>query len=282
MKSALLALSLAIATGTAMAETVTQPAGSAPVQALSPEKQAVSNQPAINKPVSNDGYLGVFLAPIPDAVRAQLGNKLPLGQGVMVMQVMPGSPADQAGLEPFDILVYLDDQKLFTTDQVAQLVRAEGADKAVNFAVLHGGMPLDMQIVLAGSPITSEPVMHPAMPRRGLMPPAVPLGKPAETQMDSWQSFSSMSMKKLDDGKLQVDIAYLDKDGKTVNKSFTGTPDEVRQQIDKQDDLPPAERKQLLDAMYGRDHMMMPDMGITVPWMNPPDMPHWFMWHQGY
>jgi len=52
---------------------------------------------------------GLSLSEADDALRAQL--EIPAGQGVVVIQVKPGSLAEQAGLKPNDVLLNLGDQK---------------------------------------------------------------------------------------------------------------------------------------------------------------------------
>ena len=46
---------------------------------------------------------------------------LPKGQGVLVVQVTPDTPAAKAGLRPRDILVNYDDQKLYSPEQLIKL-----------------------------------------------------------------------------------------------------------------------------------------------------------------
>ena len=77
------------------------------------------------------GYLGVQLGEVPDAVRAQLAGVLPSGQGVMIRDVIDGSPAAKAGLKVFDILLNFGDQKLFAAEQLSRLVRAESPNTSI-------------------------------------------------------------------------------------------------------------------------------------------------------
>ena len=96
--------------------------------------------------------LGVALTEIPDAVRAQINNRdLPAGFGVMVQQVEPGSPAEQAGLEPFDILVKFDDQKLVSGQQLVALVNAIEGSRPAAVTLLRQGRRKVVKVRLTGN-----------------------------------------------------------------------------------------------------------------------------------
>lgn len=96
--------------------------------------------------------LGVAIAAeIPAAVRAQIDTSiLPAGFGVMVQEVEPDSPAEQAGIEPFDILVKFDEQKLVSGQQLIALVNAIEGQKPVAITVLRQGRRKVVKVRLAG------------------------------------------------------------------------------------------------------------------------------------
>lgn len=69
--------------------------------------------------VGPGGALGVQLAPLDAATRAE--RKLPpTVQGVLVVQVQPGSPAAAAGIRPGDIIEQIDKQAVTKPEQLAQ------------------------------------------------------------------------------------------------------------------------------------------------------------------
>lgn len=82
-------------------------------------------------------FLGVEVGPVDPALRAQF--ELPEGTGLMVQEVVPGSPAAQAGLKKYDVLQKLDDQLLINAEQLAVLVRTHKAGDSVALSVIHGG-----------------------------------------------------------------------------------------------------------------------------------------------
>jgi membrane-associated protease RseP (regulator of RpoE activity) len=96
--------------------------------------------------------LGIALADVPDAVRAQLSSKdLPAGFGVMVQEVAEGSPAAEAEIEPFDILVKFDDQKLVSSEQLVVLVSSAEANRPVPITLLRQGRRRVVKVRLAGA-----------------------------------------------------------------------------------------------------------------------------------
>ena len=96
--------------------------------------------------------LGIALAKVPDAVRAQIdAADLPAGFGVMVQEVAPGSPAAKAGLEPFDILLKFDDQKLVSGEQLVALVNAVDTSGPVAITLLRQGRRKVVKVRLMGT-----------------------------------------------------------------------------------------------------------------------------------
>lgn len=251
MKPSRLALQLAVLLAAPLA---------APVFAADVAAPATPTQ--VQAPAAG-AYLGVLLGPVPDALRAQLGAVLPSGQGVLVRDVMDGSPAAQAGLKAYDILIGYDDQKLFSADQLTRLVRADSPDQKITLRVVRGGAMEDTAVTLGQAPTAAESApprkaSRPAQGRqlRSYAPPAA---------ADNWESFDSISLNKRPDGSFKAEIRYLDQDGKLVTRDFSGSRDAIRQQIAEQADLPAAERQQLLDTLSARDVFLFPPPQWFVP-----------------
>ncbi|HEX3316094.1 MAG TPA: PDZ domain-containing protein [Gemmataceae bacterium] len=74
---------------------------------------------------SKQTYLGVSAEAISPALASQLSDVVPLGQVVLVADVVKDSPAAKAGLKSHDILLSLGDQKLYSPEQLAKLVHAD-------------------------------------------------------------------------------------------------------------------------------------------------------------
>lgn len=101
--------------------------------------------------VGNKGEkLGIALAPLTGDVRQQLGLDHSV-QGVVVSDVTPGSPADQAGIRPGDVIQAVGDQKVdnprATVTAVAAALKTR---QAVLLRVLRDGQSMFVAISLNG------------------------------------------------------------------------------------------------------------------------------------
>ncbi len=85
-----------------------------------PDRPAVEElRPAVNK-----YRIGLGCAPVSEAMSAQLG--LDEGQGLLVQEVLEGSPSDRAGLKRFDVLLEVDGTPLTSvTDLVDAVNKAQ-------------------------------------------------------------------------------------------------------------------------------------------------------------
>ncbi len=88
---------------------------------------------------ASQGQLGVALAPLTPETRDQL--EVPEGvAGALIRGVRPGSPAEQAGLRPGDIIVGVGNQKVSSPSDVTKAVGAvQGKDRAIALRILRDG-----------------------------------------------------------------------------------------------------------------------------------------------
>lgn len=89
------------------------------------------------RPLKPTPYLGVATATAPPVLAAQLGLKE--GFGLVVNEVLPGSPAAAAGVQKHDVLKLLNDQQLLDPNQFATLVRSIGKDQEITVTLLRNG-----------------------------------------------------------------------------------------------------------------------------------------------
>ena len=83
--------------------------------------------------------IGLALEPLTSELRSQL-NLPSYAQGVVVAQVQPGSPAEQAGLQPGDLLMGVGDQAISAPEEAATAIHAATADgKAAALRVMRDG-----------------------------------------------------------------------------------------------------------------------------------------------
>jgi hypothetical protein len=92
-------------------------------------------------------YLGVATSPAQPAMRQQL--HLRRGVGLVVDFIEPGSPADEAGLQQYDVIEKLDDQLLVNPQQLAVLVRIHQPGDSIKLTAIRGGrsLPIDVKLI---------------------------------------------------------------------------------------------------------------------------------------
>jgi serine protease Do len=92
-------------------------------------------------------YVGIAGGPRPLPPRVQ--QELGLQSGVEVVEVVPGSPADRAGLRPEDLIVELDSQPVAGVNDLQRLMVAELIDAVVAVSIVRGGRIIRLELVPA-------------------------------------------------------------------------------------------------------------------------------------
>jgi hypothetical protein len=96
-----------------------------------------SERAVLGRPTEKRAWLGVGISSPDEALRRQL--KVPEGAGLLVDFIEPRSPAADAGLQQFDLLLKLDDQWLINPEQFAVLVRMQKPGEEVKLTVVREG-----------------------------------------------------------------------------------------------------------------------------------------------
>ncbi|MDZ4861203.1 MAG: PDZ domain-containing protein [Candidatus Hydrogenedentes bacterium] len=116
----------------------------------------IANPPddEINSP-KDDAFLGVFSQPLTDDLAEYW--KLPADGGVVVGTVMPGSPADAAGIKTGDIITSFNSVPVTVKQDrevlgFTKLVRDAGIGAAVPVKMLRDGVPMDTAVTLTERP----------------------------------------------------------------------------------------------------------------------------------
>lgn len=91
------------------------------------------------------GFIGVGLAP----VAAQGGAPAP---GAKIAEIVPGAPADRAGLRKGDELLAIDGEAIRGPERVGQLIRAKRAGERVKIRVRRDGEELELPVVVGERP----------------------------------------------------------------------------------------------------------------------------------
>lgn len=102
-------------------------------------------------------YLGVRYVNI-DADIAQQ-DKLPVSAGAYLQAqgtgqpaVVPGSPADKAGLKEGDIITAINGQKLTSTFSLGQAISKSGVGDKISLTILRAGKTITVEVTLAERP----------------------------------------------------------------------------------------------------------------------------------
>jgi serine protease Do len=68
--------------------------------------------------------------------------------GLILLSVVSGSPAEEAGLQVGDILLTMDGQKLEDTEQLQMMLRGQQIGKASELIILRGGEPRKVSVTI--------------------------------------------------------------------------------------------------------------------------------------
>jgi S1-C subfamily serine protease len=98
------------------------------------------------------GFLGVDLRDITNNVRTQLGGYHDPG-GVAVNQVVDGTPAANAGLEPGDVIQSIDGKPVNSADQLRSEISSKKPGTKVTLRVWSQGIKKNVQIALGEQPV---------------------------------------------------------------------------------------------------------------------------------
>jgi serine protease Do len=99
-------------------------------------------------------YIGVSLEPVDDAFRTQLA--LPADQGVLISDVVAGSPAEKAGVKKHDIVLELGGKPVASPDALASQVQAV-RDTPTTLKLLRAGKPLTLAVTGAVRKVEASP-----------------------------------------------------------------------------------------------------------------------------
>ncbi|BAY79980.1 PDZ/DHR/GLGF domain-containing protein (plasmid) [Nostoc linckia NIES-25] len=100
------------------------------------------------------GYLGVGMQPVRLPSNLKTALNLPTATGVIVVNVEPSGPADNAGLLLGDVLVKFDGIAVSDTDDVLALLNnSDRIGKLINVQFVRGGALVDLDILIGERPV---------------------------------------------------------------------------------------------------------------------------------
>jgi serine protease Do len=89
-------------------------------------------------------FIGVQMGPLDAKMAAKLGAKD--RKGVLVNDVVPGSPAAEAGVQELDVITAFDDQPVAGTRALQEIVERSEIGKPHTLRVLRDGRPLTLTV----------------------------------------------------------------------------------------------------------------------------------------
>ena len=96
------------------------------------------------------GFLGISPVTLPRALANLAGA--PVTEGVLLAQVVPGSAADDAGLQEEDIIVRLDDEPIRNTGELSKFLIAHPPGETVTVVFFRGSEEKSAQVTLGERP----------------------------------------------------------------------------------------------------------------------------------
>ena len=98
------------------------------------------------------GWLGVTIQDLKGDLAEYYGLKDK--SGVLVASVVPGDPADRAGIQPKDIITEVDGKKVTTSRDLTNLAAKLGVGDTARVTVLRDGRPKTLDVKVGKRPLT--------------------------------------------------------------------------------------------------------------------------------
>jgi len=110
------------------------------------------------------GYMGVGLRDVDQDLERSL--KLSVDHGALVQDITAGSPADRAGLRPYDVITSLDDRPISNDDQLIREISARAPGSAARLHLVRDGRDQMLTVKLAERPARErdKPDTNPSSP----------------------------------------------------------------------------------------------------------------------
>ncbi|MBC8107225.1 MAG: PDZ domain-containing protein, partial [Anaerolineae bacterium] len=102
----------------------------------------------------NQGFFGAKFSDIDDETAEKLG--LDSQDGVVIMEVMPDSPAEKAGIKNGDVVKKLDDKEIGAKEDFVAVMRASKPDQQLKVSVIREKQPQDITVTLAKRPASMD------------------------------------------------------------------------------------------------------------------------------
>ncbi|HEY9715042.1 MAG TPA: PDZ domain-containing protein, partial [Chroococcales cyanobacterium] len=102
-------------------------------------------------------WLGISMAPMDDNIAKSIGVPTST-KGVLVAQILPGSPAQSGGLQRGDIIEKLDGQDVASPKQVQDVVRARKVGEPLHLSILRNNALKAIALTIGQYPNSGQQV----------------------------------------------------------------------------------------------------------------------------
>ncbi len=117
---------------------------------------------------TDTGFLGIYMANLTAGVKNQIGYNG--NGGVAVQQVFSGSPADQAGIQPGDVILQADGKDYTSIKDLHDYIASKKPGDTIRLNVWSGGVKKFVAIKLGETP-AEQPVSAEQQPQQGQQQP---------------------------------------------------------------------------------------------------------------
>ena len=114
------------------------------------------------------GYIGVALRDVDQDLQRSL--KLAVDEGALVQDVTEGSPAERAGIRPYDIILRFNQARVGTDDQLIREISSQKPGSAAELRLLRDGREHTITVKLAERPPRTLTATEPASAPPGTRP----------------------------------------------------------------------------------------------------------------
>jgi serine protease Do len=95
-------------------------------------------------------FLGISGVAITDDIAKR--NDLPVNKGILVVQVLSGTSASDAGLKPFDIITKFDGKDVTSVQELTKYLRQKNIGDKVKLEIIRNGKKIEIEVTLKERP----------------------------------------------------------------------------------------------------------------------------------
>lgn len=193
------------------------------------DQDAPPSPPAV---AVGEPYLGVFTAPVSEALRSQLSGLLAADEGLVVVQVLADSPAARSGIERHDVLARFAGAPISEAEQLNERIAAVRPGEQVVIDLVRRAERKSIAVTLAPRPAVSAAVGERIDSRQLARIAAGARISPASRAREGAAAVTPLSRDRslriatADGRRFDVELEYMDR-GATVSFRRSGLADEI-------------------------------------------------------